>query len=74
MSTKYVSKAGLRKYHVALIARVGQLLPTKASLGLSNVENKSSATIRGELTQADVLGACTGVTLGDLEGWSANNG
>lgn len=72
MTTKYVSKTGLGKYHVALIARVQELLPTKSSLGLSNVENKSSATIRSELTQADVLGATTGVTLADLEGWSVS--
>lgn len=32
-------------------------LPTKADLGLGNVENKSSATIRGEMTKADVVKA-----------------
>lgn len=31
--------------------------PTKADVGLSAVENKSSATIRGELTKANVVGA-----------------
>ena len=30
---------------------------TKAQVGLGNVENKSSATIRGEMTSADVTGA-----------------
>lgn len=30
---------------------------TKAQIGLGNVENKSSATIRGEMTSADVTGA-----------------
>lgn len=32
-------------------------MPTKSSLGLGNVENKSSATIRGELTTANVTDA-----------------
>ena len=37
--------------------RSGQVNLTKANIGLANVENKSSATIRGELTSADVTNA-----------------
>lgn len=37
--------------------RVGDVNITKANIGLGNVENKSSATIRGELTSADVSSA-----------------
>ena len=37
--------------------RTGNINITKANIGLSNVENKSSATIRGELTNANVTTA-----------------
>lgn len=37
--------------------RTGQVNITAANIGLGNVENKSSATIRGELTKGDVTGA-----------------
>ena len=37
--------------------RTGNVNITKANIGLSNVENKSSATIRGELTKANVTTA-----------------
>ena len=37
--------------------RTGNVNITKANIGLGNVENKSSATIRGELTKANVTTA-----------------
>ena len=37
--------------------RTGNINITKANIGLGNVENKSSATIRSELTKADVTAA-----------------
>jgi len=37
--------------------RTGNINITKANIGLGNVENKSSATIRGELTKANVTTA-----------------
>lgn len=37
--------------------RVGNVNITKANIGLENVENKSSATIRGELTSQNVIDA-----------------
>ncbi len=37
--------------------RTGQVSITAANIGLGNVENKSSATIRGELTKANVVSA-----------------
>lgn len=37
--------------------RTGNVNITKANIGLGNVENKSSATIRGELTSANVTNA-----------------
>ena len=37
--------------------RTGDINITKANIGLGNVENKSSATIRGELTKANVTTA-----------------
>ena len=37
--------------------RTGDVNITKANIGLDNVENKSSATIRGELTKANVTDA-----------------
>lgn len=37
--------------------RTGNVNITKANIGLGNVENKSSATIRGELTKANVTAA-----------------
>ena len=45
INTKLANKADLSHTH------------TKADVGLSNVENKSSATIRGELTKANVTDA-----------------
>lgn len=38
-------------------SQLSYVLPTKADIGLGNVENKSSATIRGELTKANVTTA-----------------
>lgn len=40
--------------------RTGNVNITKANIGLGNVENKSSATIRGELTKANVTDALGG--------------
>ena len=37
--------------------RIGDVIITAANIGLGNVENKSSATIRGELTKANVTTA-----------------
>ena len=37
--------------------RIGNINITKSNIGLGNVENKSSATIRGELTKANVTTA-----------------
>lgn len=39
--------------------RVGNIEITKANIGLGNVDNKSSETIRGELTSANVTSALT---------------
>lgn len=53
--------------------RTGNVNITKANIGLNNVENKSSATIRGELTSANVTTALGYTPLnGNLKG--ANNG
>lgn len=38
-------------------SELSYVIPTKADIGLGNVENKSSATIRGELTKANVTKA-----------------
>lgn len=38
-------------------SELSYVIPTKADIGLGNVENKSSATIRGELTKANVTTA-----------------
>jgi len=50
--------------------------PTAASLGLGNVENKSSATIRGELTAGNVTTALTFTPLANtyVPAWSTVSG
>lgn len=50
-SAGYITSAALNGY-----AKTSDL-PTKSSLGLGNVENKSSATIRGEITSSNVTNA-----------------
>ena len=53
--------------------RTGNINITKANIGLNNVENKSSATIRGELTSSNVTTALGYTPLNNsLKG--ANNG
>jgi hypothetical protein len=55
-------------------ARADTWLPTKGDIGLGNVENKSSATIRGELTKANVLDtglSKTDIGLGNVENKSS---
>lgn len=53
--------------------RTGNINITKANIGLGNVENKSSATIRGELTSSNVITAIGYTPLNsNLKG--ANNG
>jgi hypothetical protein len=41
----------------SVASRTGAVVLTKTDVGLSLVENKSSATIRGEITAANVTGA-----------------
>lgn len=49
----------------SVAGRVGAVVLTSTDVGLGNVENKSSATIRGELTSANVSTAL---------GWTNSNG
>lgn len=56
--------------------RIGNVNITKANIGLGNVENKSSATIRGELTKVNVTNAL-GFTPYDAtnpNGYTSNEG
>lgn len=55
------------------VYRTGEVNITKGNIGLGDVENKSSATIRGELTKANVTNAL-GYTppTADTNTWKAN--
>jgi hypothetical protein len=54
-SQNYITSAGAPVQTVA--GRTGDVVLTKADVGLDNVDNKSSATIRSEITSANVTTA-----------------
>lgn len=77
--TNFITSAGAPVQSVA--GRAGAVVLTKSDVGLANVENKDSATIRGELTSANVttalgftpadnakLGAVNGIAMLDAAG------
>ena len=56
-STAFDGKRGLAAYNHSLLESGNPHNVTKSDLGLENVENKSSAVIRGELTKDNVTSA-----------------
>jgi len=57
VNIKYISKDTTYNAVTSVAGKTGDVGLTKSDVGLDQVENKSSATIRGELTDTDVTNA-----------------